>query len=73
MHGSGSGSGQDHRRGMVAVKKLVIYFRGVNELVWIRFEGKTNSNRLILMGLVSFGFMKFFEQIRTKLNLSNSS
>ena len=37
--------------------------RGVNRLVQIGFGGKTNPNRLILTGLVWFGFLNFFDEI----------
>ena len=46
--------------------------RGVNGLVRIGFGGKINPNQLILIGLVWFGFMNFFDQIRTKPNQLNS-
>ena len=37
--------------------------RGVNRLVRIGFGGKINLNQLILISLVWFGFMNFFDQI----------
>ena len=44
----------------IVCTNLVSLNRGVNGLVRIGFEEKINPNRLILIGLILFGFINFF-------------